>query len=68
MPELVMLARGGRWFGILAIEGQTALIILVQALNDEMGQQRLRASLDIHIVTHYTTEDPMFSWLGKVRE
>lgn len=28
LPELVMLAFGERWFGILAIDGQIAFIIL----------------------------------------
>lgn len=54
-----MPARGGRWFGILAIEGHTALIILVQDQDSGEGQGQSKISPDIRIVTRYTTDDLM---------
>ena len=51
-----MLARGGRWFGILAIEGHTALSILVHVQYNDVGQRQSEISPDIRIGTHYTTD------------
>jgi hypothetical protein len=61
-----MPARGGRWFGILAIEGHTALIILVQVQDSDEGQGQSKFSPDICIVTRYTTVDLTVDQLGNV--
>lgn len=45
-----MLASEGRWFGILAIEGHMALIILVQVQDSDVGEGESEILPDIRIV------------------